>query len=239
MRKWIEGHFSRLNGDEPKTVLEIGCFPGQYLSVFGELGYELHGIDRTPRVEADMPCHLKSLCFRMGQFSRNDFLASRFTRQYDVVASFGFIEHFTNWDVVLHKQASLVKSGGFIVVETPNFRGFVQRLLHRLLDRENLNRHNLEAMRIDGWKTLLAAEGFEICTCGYFGRVAFWVDHQKRTLVQRAFLVLVEHAVRFISRLPIRDSGAYSPFCGLVARRMVQSTDSERGGASCENPAHR
>ena len=37
----------------PKTdngsVIEIGCYPGRYLSIFGDLGFTLHGIDLTAR----------------------------------------------------------------------------------------------------------------------------------------------------------------------------------------------
>ena len=52
VRRWIELFFSNRGKGR---CLEIGCFPGRYLAVFGELGYELNGIDLTPRVESDLP----------------------------------------------------------------------------------------------------------------------------------------------------------------------------------------
>lgn len=219
LRNWIQTFFDRLPPGQSKTAIEIGCFPGQYLSVFGELGYELQGIDRTPRVEIDLPNHLKANGFSTGEFIRDDFLTYSFDRQYDVVTSFGFIEHFQNWENVLLKHACLVKPGGHLVIETPNFRGTIQRTLHWLVDRENLARHNLEAMQFQGWADLLKAEGFEIIFCGCFGRFAFWADNQQRNIFQRATLVLLEHCVPFVSQILPRDVVAYSPYCGLIARR--------------------
>jgi hypothetical protein len=44
IRAWIEAYVPNVAGAN-KTCIEIGCYPGRYLSVFGELGYELFGID--------------------------------------------------------------------------------------------------------------------------------------------------------------------------------------------------
>ncbi len=63
LRQWIETHFPRAN----KSCLELGCFPGRYLAVFGELGYELNGLDLTPRVEQDFSAWLKSMHYPGGR----------------------------------------------------------------------------------------------------------------------------------------------------------------------------
>ena len=33
------------------SAMEVGCYPGGYLSVLGDLGYELNGIDLTPKTK--------------------------------------------------------------------------------------------------------------------------------------------------------------------------------------------
>jgi hypothetical protein len=42
IRKWIENHLQP--SDSGGSLLEIGCFPGAYLAVFGDLGYERHHV---------------------------------------------------------------------------------------------------------------------------------------------------------------------------------------------------
>jgi SAM-dependent methyltransferase len=128
------------------ACLEVGCFPGRFLPILGELGYELHGIDLTPRVEQDLPAWLRNQGYRVGRFVKGEFLSWDPGRRYDVVCSFGFIEHFSDWPAVLRSQARLVAKGGYLVVSTPNFRGALQWLLHWSLDRQNLKRHNIWSM---------------------------------------------------------------------------------------------
>lgn len=98
IRKWIENYFSVMSSSyHSRSVLEIGCFPGKFLSVFGELGYELNGIDISPRVETDLPIWLRDKGYKTGNFINADFFDYADSRKYGVVCSFGFIEHFVNW----------------------------------------------------------------------------------------------------------------------------------------------
>ena len=104
LRKWIEKLVPRGRG----RCLEVGCFPGTYLAVFGELGYELHGIDLTPRVEDELPDWLRNRGYEVGKFTRSNFLSCDVGLKYEIVCSFGFIEHCEDWPDLLIKQASLV-----------------------------------------------------------------------------------------------------------------------------------
>lgn len=215
IKLWLTTFIPNGNG----TCLEVGCFPGGILSCFGELGYELHGIDLTPRVEHDLPAWLNSRGYRVGKFTRGDF--ARFTpeTEYDIVASFGFIEHFSKWETILLKQASLVKKGGLLVIEAPNFRGIVQRLLHLLLDRENYERHNIASMNPYEWAKITKKMGFEIVFCGFLGNFLFWTDDFRQNWAQKLTTNLIHSASkRILKKLP--NSGVYSPFCGLICKKL-------------------
>lgn len=230
VRRWIERHLPPARPGEIQTALEVGCFPGRYLAVFGNLGYLVNGIDRTQRVEKDLPDFLRAKGCRTGEFVRGDFLTHNFAAQYDLVASFGFIEHFSEWESVLLKQAALVKPGGRLMVTTPNFRGAGQRLLHTLVDRDNLHRHNRDAMQTNNWKLLIEAAGFEVPFCGCFGGFEFWVDQQARNVFQRATLALIERCVPLLAKTLTRNRNIYSPYCGLVARKHAQTGSLNQGG---------
>lgn len=199
------------------SCFEVGCFPGRYLTVFGKLNYELNGLDLTPRIKKDFPEWLKSKGYKTGQFEQTDFLKFNPDRKFDVVCSFGFIEHFTNWEEVFEKHISLVKENGYLVIETPNFRGFFQRLIHYYLDNKNYKRHYVPSMNPKKWEKLCRKHGFKIVYSGYMGNFQFWVDEEPTTYFKRKiFLKLIEYYPKLQKLKPGRAS--YSPYCGIIAK---------------------
>lgn len=212
-RRWIESYVPRGNGD----CFEIGCYPGQVLAVLGELGYRLNGLDLTSRVEKDLPKWLRTRGYRVGEFCQQDFLRYQSNSRYELVCSFGFMEHFTDWESILHKHMDLVALNGHLVITVPNFLGFVQYLLHYLLDRKNLERHNLKAMDPNIWEEIVSNRGFEIIRSGYFGQFHFWVDRQKRNRLQLLVLREMRKLLPKLRKLP-PDIPVYAPYCGLIAK---------------------
>jgi len=153
VRRWIESHIAPVDS-EHRTCLEIGCHPGRFLAVFGELGYELFGIDYATNV-ANLPGWLKRRGYRVGTFWAEDFTRFAPQRTFDVVASFGFIEHFTDWEDILERHAALVSDKGYLVLEAPNFTGTFQHWLHSNFDQVNYARHHIPAMDIEKWAKIL------------------------------------------------------------------------------------
>lgn len=198
---------------------EVGCFPGRFLTIFGRLGYELNGVDLTPRVETDFPQWLKSAGYKTGHFAKADFLQMPVSEQFDLVCSFGFIEHFRNWKEVFIKHLNMVKPGGYVVIETPNFRGLVQRGIHYFLDRENYRRHYIPSMAPGKWKSICEQHGFEVLNWGHLGRFTFWVDREPQKLVARKiFLKLLDNTPR-LAKLG-KGLPMLAPYCGIIARRI-------------------
>ena len=70
VKKWILNNVQKGKG---LSCLEIGCFPGRYLTVMGDLGYTLSGVDLTPRVKDEFPAWLKSEGYSVGTFVQEDF----------------------------------------------------------------------------------------------------------------------------------------------------------------------
>ncbi|HEV2394978.1 MAG TPA: methyltransferase domain-containing protein [Verrucomicrobiae bacterium] len=215
VRGWLERWVPRGQG----PCLELGCFPGRYLAVLGELGYELHGVDLTPRVESDLPAWLQQQAYRVGQFIKGDVFTHTFARKFEVVCSFGLIEHFGNWTELVDIHAGLVEQGGLLVLATPNFRGWVQHGLHAWLDGANLAEHNLAAMRPNQWSHQVRDAGFEILISGWFGTFDFWANADpRRSRFKRAIIKVVRRLIPMFRLLP-EGVTAYAPYCGLVARK--------------------
>ena len=215
VRVWIEKYFKGTSG----SCFEVGCFPGRYLGVFGELGYEVNGIDLTPRVSGDFPKYLASRGFEVGQFTQGDFLKTEPNNQFDVVCSFGFIEHYSNWDEVIKKHFEWLKPGGHLVLEAPNFKGSFQLLLHRLVDQENLNRHNIDSMVPHQWAQLARDAGFEIIQEGYLGNFLFWEDQQERNFLQKATLKGIRVLSKILPKVLPEGLPAFAPFCAVIAKK--------------------
>lgn len=186
-RKWLLKYIPEGNGD----CFEIGCMPGTYLTVFGELGYRLNGLDYVDNVDTSLPIFLKGLGYHIGDFYKVDFLDFKPFKKYEIVCSFGFIEHFVDWKSIFLKHIEMVKEGGYLIITTPNFNSRLKLMFHKLFDRRALSGHNLEAVDISRWCDLAREKGFDIITAGYFGKYIFWVTHgEKRDYWKDSILVL-------------------------------------------------
>jgi SAM-dependent methyltransferase len=224
IRNWIISHVPPGQG----SAFEIGCYPGRYLAILGDLGYELHGMDRTPYVSPRVADWLASCGLRVGHICCADFTTAPMPRRYDVVASFGFVEHYTDWAEIIARQASLVEDGGWLVVAAPNFAGWVQRGLHSFLDGDNMRRHCIGAMNPHEWAQVVAPLGFEVHFSGWFGGFRFWVDNSRQTLLHRSMLEVINRAAPLVRFLP-DNARSYSAYCGLVARRRLRAPGVKQG----------
>lgn len=203
--------------------LEIGSFPGPHLATFGDLGYTLNGIDFHPANKDAVPAWLSKEGFRIGEFVEDDFFAHRFNKKFDAVCSFGFIEHFEEYEKVILMHADLVEENGYLVITAPNFRGRIQKMLHKNFDRKNLAAHNLESMRPDHWAAILEKNGFEIIYKGYFGGFWFWRAPENHGPLKRKILWVTERMIPRLRKLLWFNSSAFSAYCGVVAKRIKQA----------------
>lgn len=201
------------------NCIEIGSYPGPHLTTFGDLGYCLNGIDFHPGNVTGLPAWLNSLNYRTGEFVNIDFFEFETTKKYDVVASFGFIEHFINYKDVIVKHAFLVNENGYLVITTPNFRGRIQYWLHKNFDKKNLALHNTESMNPLIWKNLLEKYGFEIVFHGYFGGFWFWHGHEKLPGWKKKMLWVIERVIPRVKKIFWFQSPAFSAYAGIVAKK--------------------
>jgi len=213
-RVWLQTHVPRGTGD----CIEIGCFPGGFLAALGDLGYRLNGIDLTPRVE-EMPNWLAPLGYAIGTFTRGDFETFSPGRRYDVVSSFGFIEHFTTWAEVLARHCDLVAPGGYLVIETPNFSGLTQRVLRQLFDPQDLARHHLPAMHVEAWADVVTLLGFEIVHVGPLGKFHFWRAEAGEGM-RFELATLLDVVMPVLATREETSTLSTAGFLGLVARRI-------------------
>ena len=214
--KWINEH---INNTKNASCFEVGAYPGGYLSVFGDLGYELNGIDIVPAI-SDLEQWLRNNDYKVGNLFCDDFFSFGTSKRFDIVYSLGFIEHFKNFEEVLRLQSKLVNKGGYLLVETPNFVGIVQKYLKYFLDKKNLDIHYTPSMNFKKWEAVLKKEGFEIVKKEFIGSFSFETYSQERNILQK-FLIRTINRYRYFIRKQIfrKQSKHYSPFMILLAQK--------------------
>jgi 2-polyprenyl-3-methyl-5-hydroxy-6-metoxy-1,4-benzoquinol methylase len=115
----------QLEGKTGLKGLEIGSAPGRLsIELWRRLGLIPYGVEYTESGVAAQ----KALYRRFGLAEEwvmrgdlfDDSWRARYAETFDLVASFGFIEHFSDPRDVLEKHLELLRPGGLLVVTVPN-----------------------------------------------------------------------------------------------------------------------
>ncbi|MCB9989380.1 MAG: class I SAM-dependent methyltransferase [Rhodospirillales bacterium] len=153
--------------------LEIGCYPGTYMWYFNT--YFKHKVSGIEYVDECVPrCkeNMASLGIDAEIIHADLFDYKPPAELWDVVASFGFIEHFTDTQDVIQRHLDLLKPGGYLVLVIPNHAGLNGKIL-KAVDKDKHAIHNLmpyDQMANAVEKTCQA----EIIEGGYYGHLGFW-----------------------------------------------------------------
>jgi len=85
-------------------------------------------MDLTPRMEKDFKDWLATNEIRFNKIEKGDVLEYMRTSddRYDLVCSFGFIEHFENFLEIIALHDKILKQGGQLIITTPHFKGAIQ-----------------------------------------------------------------------------------------------------------------
>jgi len=214
--KEIFDKFLKPNG----TCFEVGCYPGGYLVYLGKkFNYTVYGIDRTPYINSRLPSFLNSENVKVGQFFNEDFIHFKSSKTYDVVCSFGFIEHFSDLDTIVEKHINLVKPSGILILACPNFtRG--QYIFHRLFDSKNLKRHVLENMNLHRWRDILMRNNMDILYDGYYKTIEFWTESfPQNNLSQRILNMILRTSTTIDHHIHVPNRW-FSPYMISVSKKM-------------------
>ena len=110
------------NAGTEKTLLDIGCAYGPFLSAAADSSFNSFGTDISEDAVAYVQKELKipAVC---SAFPEIDTAEEFGIAQFDVVTMWYVIEHFKDLGGVLRKVSSLVKKGGMFAFSTPSGEG--------------------------------------------------------------------------------------------------------------------
>ncbi|GJL84785.1 MAG: hypothetical protein DHS20C02_05600 [Micavibrio sp.] len=209
--------------DKNMKCLEVGCYPGTYMWYFNKFfGYQASGIEYVE--ECIAPC--KKFMGSLGidaEIIYGDFFEYSPEKLWDVVVSFGFIEHFKDTQAVIQQHLDMIQPGGYLVLVIPNHAGLNGTIL-KFLDQEKYKIHNLMSYK-DMASGLKDTKQAEILEGGYYGHIGFWnaalypkIANWPRIphFVTQKSLAVVERAGAYI----VPNTRYLSPNSALIARKL-------------------
>lgn len=189
-------------------ALEVGCVPGTFLAyICKNFGYFPEGIDFDEKTLEITSQTLKNSGLNNYNLYKEDFNKWQPEKKYDLVCSFGFVEHFDNAKEIIQRHIDLTKKGGKIIIEIPNFVGF-NGFLHRLVDKPNLDQHNTNIMNLDFFERIAEENNLKINYLGYYGSWNFQWGYGRRetaNLFQKGIYAILKIISKLTIYIPMRN----------------------------------
>jgi len=203
--------------------IELGCSPG-YVSalLLKRIPFVPFGVDfsRTAYLYKQTMAQVAKIEATLFHTDLRDFAPES---PFDVVMSYGLIEHFVDPLEILEHHLRLCRSGGLIVVALPHFRK-LQWVYHRVFDHSDLRRHNLKVMVLDPFQDFSEKHDLDVLSLRHVGRMSFWnVDDTGPQLVaalRKAVSLIVRGFANLImSNVLPPHRQLYAPWIVFVAKK--------------------
>ncbi len=213
-------------------LLEVGCAKSTWLPYFSkEFGFEVSGLDYSP-----IGCEMATKITRANGVDAKIFCADLFCPpssmlgQFDVVVSFGVVEHFEDTALCLKSVSAFLKPGGLMITSIPNMVGLIGGL-QKLINKPVYNIHHL----IDSGM-LFAAHKFadlDVAECDYFIASSFGVANLEGVatnnlpgLSKKLLLGILSRFSKLVWTIENRvgifpSSKSLSPYIYCVARKPL------------------
>jgi SAM-dependent methyltransferase len=219
--------------DANLKVVEVGSAPGAHLLLLHEkFGYAPYGIEYT---ETGATIN-RQLFAQHGldptQVIQADVFSPAVVEQYagyfDVVVSFGFIEHFDDVTLVLQRHLALLKEGGWLVVQIPCLSGF-NYWMARLFNHSTLALHNRRIMQKDAFRQLFSGLPVQPSICDYVGVIKLQLCLPQVTRGWRGALVNAAKNLQMAFNVVLRrlfprrggTSSWFSPYLVFIGKKVT------------------
>jgi hypothetical protein len=221
---WV-GTVARILPDTKLDYIELGCAPGLFTAaIVKDKPWSVTGIDYSP--DTKLFAKVIDLVGKDAIVYQEDLFEFGPPGKYDVVASYGLVEHFRgkSFEEVMSLHDIYAKANGYIVIAVPNFTGFPY-VFHYIFDRPDLDRHNIDIMQpgtISGW---LRDKGYEVIFDDYVGVLRLWGNsgftyNKILAKLVAAFAVILSRLVNLLSAFGIRLTGrSWSPYLLVIAQK--------------------
>ncbi|MBK0378022.1 class I SAM-dependent methyltransferase [Mucilaginibacter segetis] len=173
-----------------KTAIELGGFPGYY-AIYLKKYQHL----KTTLLDYFIHHELVEQLLKVNGLQKDDINiieADLFTykpiEQYDMVLSFGLIEHFNDTKFIIGEHIKFLKPGGTLFITLPNFKA-VNGWVQRQFDKDNYDKHNINSMDLDLLKSSCEQFGLSNVEAYYHGKFSVWLENKTEQTITAKFLM--------------------------------------------------
>lgn len=213
-----------------QALLEVGCGRSAWLPYFAlRFGFSVAGLDYSP-----IGCRQAEQVLARAGVGGAVYCADLFDPPvelrdaFDVVVTFGVVEHFEDTRAAVRALGRFVRPGGLVITNVPNMVGAIGTLQRRL-NRPVYDVH--QPLDPEALRAAHLGAGLEVARCDYFLSTNFGVVSLRDApggRIRRGVKKLVAAGLGRLSMLrwvaeeyglPVRVGRRWSPYINCVARR--------------------
>jgi SAM-dependent methyltransferase len=202
-----------------KNAIELGGFPGYYATWLKKY----QGLDTTL---FDYFIHegiIEQLLIKNGlkpgdiNIIEADLFEYKPVKLYDLVLSFGLIEHFNDTKAIIETHLQFLKPGGVLFITLPNFKS-INGWIQRNFDRENYDKHNIDSMNPQKLADYCRDLGLTEVESYYHGKFTVWLENkaEQSSMVKALVKTILVAGKAFTKIVPV-ESKALSPYIVVKA----------------------
>lgn len=242
----FQARFSRID-TKGKRLLEIGCARSIWLPYFAkEFGFDVYGVDYS-----EVGCRQALKMVRNeggdGKVLCADFFSTSCFKpeSFDVVVSFGLVEHFQDTAACIAALSGFLKPGGLMITNIPNMFGAVG-FFQKMINRPVYELH----VPVDQKRLFQAhvSSGLEILACDYFLFINFGVCNLNGVSRNSLGWVLKKGLLTFLSQFSLavwfleeqfgslRSSRFMAPYINCYARKPTPPVEKANRSAGEGKP---
>ena len=202
-----------------KSAVELGGFPGYY-SIY------LKKYEHLDTTLFDYYVHeglVKQLLAKNGlqdgdiKIIEADLFNYTPAEKYDMVLSFGLIEHFSDTKAIINTHLQFLKPGGTLFITLPNFTG-VNGWVQRKFDLDNYNKHYIDCMNPVFLAESCKQLGLKNIESYYHGKYTVWLENrEQKSGIVKALVKGIWTGIKVASKLTSKQSKALSPYIVVKA----------------------
>jgi len=203
--------------------LELGGFPGSfsvYLKKYCAMDVALLDYVVDHNIVAEL-FKVNGLGSGDIKIIEADVFALESQENYDLVCSFGFIEHFTDLKQVLRAHLKFMRPGGILLMTLPNFRG-VNGWIQKIFDPKTLAIHNLKIMNLELLGHALSTLGLQDLRVEYYPSTSIWLEGlSSRNFIIRLIIRVVNKSISLLAKVFGRKSRWFSDAIFVLAKKPL------------------
>jgi SAM-dependent methyltransferase len=202
-----------------KTAIELGGFPGYYaiyLKKYQQLDttlfdYFIH--------EGLINQLLEKNELKPGDINiiEADLFEYKTEKLYDLVLSFGLIEHFNDTKAIIQSHLQFLKPGGLLFITLPNFKS-INGWVQKNFDRENYDKHNINSMDPRKLAEYCRELGLTEVESYYHGKFSVWLENKaEQSSAAKLLVKTIWAAGKIFTKIVPVESKVLSPYIVLKA----------------------